>query len=104
MKIKELYPDAITEDLEYEYKVELNPDNLIKWAKTRKASFFLLSNKEVQVIFNDNTQVIFNMKNLTVLYINHLKQKINEDMRLNTFSSFEMTIRVLYAKEVLTRL
>ena len=44
------------------------------------------------------------MKNLTVLYINHLKQKINEDMRLNTFSSFEMTIRVLYAKEVLTRL
>jgi len=77
---------------------------VIKWAKTRKASFFLLSNKEVQVIFNDNTQVIFNMKNLTVLYINHLKQKINEDMRLNTFSSFEMTIRVLYAKEVLTRL
>ena len=34
MKIKELYPDAITEDLEYEYKVELNPDNPIKWAKT----------------------------------------------------------------------
>jgi predicted HTH transcriptional regulator len=34
VKIKELYPDAITEDLEYEYKVELNPDNPIKWAKT----------------------------------------------------------------------
>lgn len=34
MKIKELYPDVITEDLEYEYKAELNPDNPVKWAKT----------------------------------------------------------------------
>lgn len=34
MKIKELYPDVITEDLNYEYKAILNPDNPIKWAKT----------------------------------------------------------------------
>ena len=34
MKIKELYPDVITEDLDYEYKAELNPDNPVKWAKT----------------------------------------------------------------------
>ena len=26
MKIKELYPDVITEDMEYEYKAMLNPD------------------------------------------------------------------------------
>ena len=75
-----------------------------KWTKTHKASFFLLSNKEVQVIFNDKTQVIFNLKNKTVLFINHLKQKFKEDMRLNDFSSFEMTIRVIYAKKVLTKL
>ena len=77
---------------------------VIKWAKTHKASFFLLSNKEIQVIFNDKTQIIFNIKNKTVLFINHLKQKFKEDMRLNDFSSFEMTIRVLYAKKVLTKL
>ena len=77
---------------------------VIKWAKTKKASFFLLSNKEIQVIFNDKTQVIFNMKNKTVLYINHLKQYFNEDLKLNSFSSFEMTIRVLYAKNILTKL
>ena len=77
---------------------------VIKWAKTKKASFFLLSNKEVQVIFTDKTQVIFNMKNKTVLYINHLKQYFYEDMKLNDFSSFEMTIRVLYAKKILTKL
>lgn len=34
MKIKELYPDVITEDLNYEYKAILNPENPIKWAKT----------------------------------------------------------------------
>ena len=77
---------------------------VIKWAKTHKASFFLLSNKEIQVIFNDKTQIIFNIKNKTVLFINHLKQKFKEDMRLNDFSSFEMTVRVLYAKKVLTKL
>ena len=34
MKINELYPDVITEDLSYEYKAVLNPNNPIKWAKT----------------------------------------------------------------------
>ena len=34
MKIKELYPDAINENLNYEYKSILNQDNPIKWAKT----------------------------------------------------------------------
>ena len=77
---------------------------VIKWTKTNKASFFLLSNKKVQVIFNDKTQVIFNINNKTVLFINKLKQKFNEDMRLTDFSSFEMTVRVLYAKKILTQL
>jgi len=34
MKISELYPDVISEDLDYEYKALPNPDNPIKWAKT----------------------------------------------------------------------
>lgn len=34
MKISELYPDVVSEDLDYEYKALLNPDNPIKWAKT----------------------------------------------------------------------
>lgn len=34
MKLKELYPDVITEDTEYEYKATINPDKPIKWAKT----------------------------------------------------------------------
>lgn len=34
MKIKELFPDVLCEDLNYEYKAVLNPDSIIKWAKT----------------------------------------------------------------------
>ncbi len=34
MKIKELYPDAVVENLDYEFKAVLTPDNPIKWAKT----------------------------------------------------------------------
>ena len=34
MKIKDLYPDVITENKEYEFKIKLNPDNPVSWAKT----------------------------------------------------------------------
>ena len=34
MRISDLYSDVITEDLDYEYKAVLNPDNPVKWAKT----------------------------------------------------------------------
>ena len=34
MKIAELYNDVITENLDYEFKAELNPENPMKWAKT----------------------------------------------------------------------
>ena len=34
MHIRELFPDVITEVLDYEYKQVLNPDNPVKWAKT----------------------------------------------------------------------
>ena len=34
MHINELYSDVIAEDLNYEYKAVLNPDNPVKWAKT----------------------------------------------------------------------
>ncbi len=34
MHIRELFPDVISEDLDYEYKTVLNSDKPIKWAKT----------------------------------------------------------------------
>lgn len=34
MHIRELFPEVLSEDLDYEFKATLNPDKPIKWAKT----------------------------------------------------------------------
>lgn len=34
MKINELYPEVVTENIRYEFKAVLNPDKPLKWAKT----------------------------------------------------------------------
>lgn len=34
VKITEIYNDVIIENLDYEFKTELNPENPMKWAKT----------------------------------------------------------------------
>lgn len=34
MRITDLYSDVVSEDIKYEYKAELNPENPVKWAKT----------------------------------------------------------------------
>ena len=34
MKVRDLFPDVITEDTEYEFKASLNQDRPVKWAKT----------------------------------------------------------------------
>ncbi len=33
-KVREIYPDAINENMQHEFKAVLNPDNPVKWAKT----------------------------------------------------------------------
>lgn len=72
MKITELYPDVITEDLNYELKTVLSQDNPLKWAKT----IVRFANGEGGIIFvgvNDNRDAfglsieeIDKMKNLVV--------------------------------------
>ena len=34
MHVRELFPDVITEDLNYEFKAVLNSEKPVKWAKT----------------------------------------------------------------------
>ena len=75
---------------------------VVKWTSTSKALFFLFSNNEIQVFFIDMTQVIFNIKTKIVTYIDHFKKHFKEDMRLNNFPTYEMTVRVLYAKQILS--
>jgi polo-like kinase 1 len=74
-----------------------------KWIKTRHAIIFRLSNKAIQVCFKDKTQIILNIANENVIYIN---KKGEEDIypinkALNS-SNYEMNKRVKYTKDVLS--
>lgn len=51
--------------LQYEKLVYLK-----KWKRTRKALFFLLSNKNIQVNFYDKTMIVFHYKNKLIRYYN----------------------------------
>ena len=75
-----------------------------KWAKTPHANFFLLSNNNIQVIFNDKTQVIFYLNEKTVSFINKSKQILTKNMNLSNFENKEMTKKVLYAKKTVLKL
>ena len=39
MRITDLYSDVVSEDIKYEYKAELNPENPVKWAKHSHIGF-----------------------------------------------------------------
>lgn len=74
-----------------------------KWVKSHHAYFFLLSNEKVQVMFDDKTQIIFDFKNKRVIFINKLKQKIEQNINQTKFKDDEMNKRVKYAKKVLAK-
>ena len=87
---------------------ELTPkvgDNVFvrKWMKTKHAIIFRLSNKTIQVIFKDHTEIM--LFNDTVTY----KNKNNEmsvfkiEDALNS-SNFEMNKRIKYTQSILTKM
>ena len=74
-----------------------------KWIKTRHAIIFRLSNKSIQVCFKDKTEIILNVVNENVTYINKQGEEIiySINKALNS-SNYEMNKRVKYTKDVLS--
>ena len=74
-----------------------------KWMKTKHAIIFRLSNKTIQVIFKDHTEII--LFNDTVTYKNKNGEmsvfKIQDS--LNS-SNFEMNKRIKYTQSILTKM
>ncbi|OMJ88795.1 hypothetical protein SteCoe_9179 [Stentor coeruleus] len=74
-----------------------------KWMRTRHAIMFRLSNKIVQVNFQDHTEIILSSESRMVTYVNKKGER-------NTFplasalesSNLEMTKRLKYTKEILS--
>jgi polo-like kinase 1 len=87
---------------------EGNRKNLVyvkKWMRTKHAIMFRLSNKIVQVNFQDTTEIILSSETRTVTYVN--KRGERSQYQLTTAlesSNTEMTKRLRYTKDILTHM
>ena len=76
-----------------------------KWMRTKHAIMFRLSNKIVQVNFQDHTEILLNSENRFVTYVN--KKGERSTMPLNQAldsNNAEMTKRLKYTKDILTHM
>ena len=90
---------------ESEDKKEANPTYVKKWMRTRHAIMFRLSNKIVQVNFEDHTEIILSSETREVTYVN--KKGVRTTYPLATAlesTNVEMAKRLKYTKEILTHM
>lgn len=76
-----------------------------KWMRTKHAIMFRLSNKIVQVNFQDHTEILLNSENRLVTYVN--KKGERSTLPLNQAlesQNAEMTKRLKYTKDILTHM
>ena len=87
-------------------KTEVKPFTYVKkWMRTRHAIMFRLSNKIVQVCFQDKTEIILSSESRVVTYCN--KKGERQTYPLSTaleMSNYEMTKRLKYTKDILTHM
>eukprot|EP00826_Nyctotherus_ovalis_P020229 TRINITY_DN1633_c0_g2_i3.p1 TRINITY_DN1633_c0_g2~~TRINITY_DN1633_c0_g2_i3.p1 ORF type:complete len:511 (+),score=164.90 TRINITY_DN1633_c0_g2_i3:498-2030(+) len=76
-----------------------------KWTRTRHAIMFRLSNKIVQVCFEDRTEIILDSESREVTYLNKKGGKATYPLSSALESTnAEMTKRLKYTKEILTHM
>ena len=84
---------------------EMMPVYVKKWTRTRHAIMFRMSNKVVQVLFQDKTEVILSADLKSVTYVNKVGErttlKLSEALES---SNEEMTKRLKYTKEILVQI
>ena len=73
--------------------------------RTRHAIMFRLSNKIVQVNFQDRTEIILSSENRMVTYVNKRGERLTFPLTQALESSnLEMTKRLKYTKDILTHM
>jgi len=93
-----LKKDASTKKME-------NPVYLKKWMRTKHAVMFRLSNKIVQVDFQDKTEIILSSENKEVTYVNKKGDRLTYPLTSALESSdSEMAKRLKYTKDILTHM
>lgn len=76
-----------------------------KWMRTRHAIMFRLSNKVVQVNFQDHTEILLSSETKLVMYVN--KRGERQSFPLSNAmesSNLEMVKRLKYTKDILTHM
>ena len=76
-----------------------------KWLRTHHAIIFRLSNKVVQVIFTDRTEVLLSSGTREVMYVNKKGERLNYPLD-SAFDSenAEMIKRLKYTKDILAKM
>ena len=102
-------PTPETDDNSNEYNINgIEESDFIfvkKWLKTKHAIFFRFSNKIIQGIFKDDTQIIIHTLNHKITYINKNGEKSDYPLsKAMNSSNHEMNKRVKYTKEVLAHM
>ena len=78
---------------------------LKKWMKTRHAIMFRLSNKIVQVDFQDKTKIVLSSESKLVTYVNKKGESSQYPIATALESeNAEMAKRLKYTKEILTHM
>lgn len=76
-----------------------------KWMRTRHAIMFRLSNKIVQVNFQDHTEIILSSESKVVTYVNKKGDRLTYPLSTAMESSnMEMAKRLKYTKDILTHM
>jgi polo-like kinase 1 len=94
--------DVVTDDM---IKKNQNFVYVKKWMRTKHAIMFRLSNKIVQVCFQDHTEIILSSESRVVTYVNKKGDRLTYPLS-NALESnnSEMTKRLKYTKDILTHM
>ena len=76
---------------------------LRKWMKTNQAIIFRLSNKTIQVIFKDHTEIILFNDNVSYKDKNKITKTFKIEEAVNS-SNFEMNKRIKYVQNIFTKI
>ena len=90
---------------EEEKKEEKEGDNVFvrKWLKTNLAIIFRLSNKTIQVIFKDHSEILLSNDIVTYKDKKQGKKTYTIDEAINS-ANFEMNKRIKYAQNIFTKI
>lgn len=97
--------EPIAEDRESTKKMSISSIYVKKWMRTKHAIMFRLSNKVVQVNFQDHTEIILSSETREVTYVNKKGERITYPLTTALESTnVEMSKRLKYTKDILTHM